>query len=899
MTHMPASLIEQRLNASLVGRYTVEREVGRGGMATVFLARDLRHDRHVALKVLEPELGALLGGERFLAEIKVTANLQHPNLLPLFDSGEADGLLFYVMPFVDGESLRARLDREQQLPVDEAVRIATAIANGLAYAHSHGVIHRDLKPENILLQAGQPVIADFGIALAVSKAGGARITQTGLSLGTPQYMSPEQATGDRGVDARSDIYSLGALTYEMLTGEPPHSGGSAQVIIAKLMTEEVRPLTLIRRTVPPHVDAAVRRSLEKLAADRFATAGEFANALNTRGTEPVLSAYATSRVQGSTGGTWRRRSPAFASWGLVAVLASILAWSQLHREKVPDTPVVRTLLDVDHGERVMVEGFPLKISPQGDRIAYVVQGPAGYRTMVRRTSDLAGREIAHNSLANFEFSPDGHWIAYTVGGEVRKMSVDGGPSLTLGKLAAARVNRINWVKPDLLLISTWNGIWRLPANGGEPKFVAGSDSVHSSTAAVMLPDGNTIIHSFSSTSDDYELRALTMSTGKSVALGIHAMAPEGFMDGCLVYLTLNGELMAVPFDPGTLHATGDPIQFEAGVTGVGFSTSGTLAFMPGQSSFRMVLAADGKEDEVLPVEPANFMNPRFSPDGRKIAVSVVGGVTNDVWVYDIAAGTFTRLTRDGQNGVPEWSPDGKQVIYRYNGGGRASDKFNRGLWTQPVDGSGPAAKLWEVTGDPINEGLISPDGKWLVYRTSPEGMHPRDIMAVPLTGEKKPMMLVGGPGSEIMPRISPDGRWLAYQADESGRFEIYVRPFPNAGSRFQVSANGGAEPLWSKSGKTLYYHTQEGIEAVDVSTTPDFAPPSSGGTPPFMATHRRPQRTANYDVAPNDSRFPGAAPSGGGIAAGDRVQLEARTARKDGEEVTSLTRFRRATSPWR
>src|SRR5512134_3987924 len=209
------------LQTALSERYRVERLIGVGGMATVYLARDLRHDRNVALKLLKPELGAVLGVERFLSEIRVTANLQHPHLLPLFDSGEAEGLLYYVMPFVEGESLRARLDREKQLPVDEAVAIARQIASALDYAHARNVIHRDLKPENILFQAGQPVLADFGIALAVANAGGTRITQTGLSLGTPQYMSPEQATGDRAVDARSDIYSLACVLYEMLTGEAP------------------------------------------------------------------------------------------------------------------------------------------------------------------------------------------------------------------------------------------------------------------------------------------------------------------------------------------------------------------------------------------------------------------------------------------------------------------------------------------------------------------------------------------------------------------------------------------------------------------------------------------------------------------------------------------------------
>src|SRR6185369_10904255 len=220
-----------QLNTALLGRYAIEREIGAGGMATVYLAQDLKHRRKVALRVLKPELGAVLGVERFLAEIEVTANLQHPNLLPLFDSGEVNGLLFYVMPYVDGESLRHRMAREKQLPVDEAVRISSAIAGALDYAHRHHVIHRDLKPENILMHEGQPLIADFGIALAVSNAGGSRITQTGLSLGTPQYMSPEQATGDRAIDGRTDIYSLGAMTYEMLVGDPPHSASTSQAII--------------------------------------------------------------------------------------------------------------------------------------------------------------------------------------------------------------------------------------------------------------------------------------------------------------------------------------------------------------------------------------------------------------------------------------------------------------------------------------------------------------------------------------------------------------------------------------------------------------------------------------------------------------------------------------------
>ena len=271
---IPDSLLD-----SLSDRYAVERELGRGGMATVYLAHDLKHDRQVALKVLRPELAAVVGAERFLAEIRVTANLQHPNLLPLFDSGEAGGFLYYVMPYVEGETLRSRLERERQLPVDETVRLVTLLGNALAYAHARGVIHRDLKPENILLQSGQPVIADFGIALAVAQAGGTRVTETGLSLGTPHYMSPEQAAAEREIDARSDQYALAAVTYEMLSGEPPHTGPTAQAVIARLMTEPVRNLRVTRPGVPVEVDRAVTRALAKSPADRFASVGDFVTAL--------------------------------------------------------------------------------------------------------------------------------------------------------------------------------------------------------------------------------------------------------------------------------------------------------------------------------------------------------------------------------------------------------------------------------------------------------------------------------------------------------------------------------------------------------------------------------------------------------------------------------------------
>ena len=268
-----------RLVAALAERYRIERELGAGGMATVYLAHDLKHDRQVAIKVLRPELAAVIGAERFLAEIRTTANLQHPHILPLFDSGVADSFLFYVMPFIEGETVRDRLTREKQLPVGEAVRIASEVAAALDYAHRRGVIHRDIKPENILLHDGSALVADFGIALALSAAAGGRMTETGLSLGTPHYMSPEKATAEKDISARSDVCSLGCVLYEMLTGSPPHVGATAQQIIMKIVTEEAASVTTLRKAVPPNVASAVATALEKLPADRFDSAKAFSDAL--------------------------------------------------------------------------------------------------------------------------------------------------------------------------------------------------------------------------------------------------------------------------------------------------------------------------------------------------------------------------------------------------------------------------------------------------------------------------------------------------------------------------------------------------------------------------------------------------------------------------------------------
>jgi eukaryotic-like serine/threonine-protein kinase len=297
------------LRAALQGRYDVERLIGQGGMATVYLARDSRHDRPVAVKVLRPELAASIGADRFLREIRVAARLQHPNILALYDSGEAAGFLYYVMPYVQGESLRALLDRENQLSLPDVIQIACDVADALHCAHTSHVIHRDIKPENILLQDGRPLVADFGIARAVSEAGGDKLTETGMAVGTPHYMSPEQALGDR-IDGRTDQYSLACMLYEMIVGQPPFHGPNAMAILARHSMEAVPSLQIVRNTVPDEIEDAILRALAKTPADRFPTIRDFADALAAVDLGPTSrrTSSATMRARRSAPQAVRRRS---------------------------------------------------------------------------------------------------------------------------------------------------------------------------------------------------------------------------------------------------------------------------------------------------------------------------------------------------------------------------------------------------------------------------------------------------------------------------------------------------------------------------------------------------------------------------------------------------------------
>ncbi|MDH4351824.1 MAG: serine/threonine protein kinase, partial [Gemmatimonadota bacterium] len=430
------------LSTALADHYRIERELGQGGMATVYLAEDLKHKRKVALKVLKPELAAVLGAERFVQEIKTTAALQHPHILPLYDSGRAAAaagaggpseFLFYVMPYIQGETLREKLDRETQLGIEEAVKITTEVADALDYAHQQGVIHRDIKPENILLHNGRPMVADFGIALAVSAAAGGRMTETGLSLGTPHYMSPEQATAEKDLSARSDVYSLGSVLYEMLAGSPPHTGASVQQIIMKIVTEEAQPVAEVRKNVPPNVAGAVMKALEKLPADRFVTAAEFAAALKN----PAFR-VAGAALPGGSGpaGPLARQPAVLALAGISGALLIALVWLALRGNPEPNTPVSRFTVEL-MGERegrsaaFADNGPSIAIAEDGSRFAYLGTAGARSQLLVRDRDRLEADPVrsTNDIRCCLSFAPDGQSLAYiTIPLQLKVASLRGGIS---------------------------------------------------------------------------------------------------------------------------------------------------------------------------------------------------------------------------------------------------------------------------------------------------------------------------------------------------------------------------------------------------------------------------------------------------------------------------------------
>ena len=815
------------LTAGLEGRYRVERELGAGGMATVYLARDLRHDRLVALKVLHPELAAVVGAERFLQEIRVTANLQHPHILPLHDSGRVGGdsngplLLFFVMPFVEGETLRARITREKQLPLDTAVEITRGIASALAYAHRQGVIHRDIKPENILLHDGQPLVADFGIALAVSAAGQTRLTETGLSIGTPQYMSPEQSMGDRTLDGRTDIYSLACVLFEMLAGEPPFTGATAQAVVAKVLTERPPLVTATRSSVPPHVTAAIDRALSRLPADRFQGASEFAEAL----VNPRSESWSPDRrpVRVSTISRWARASALVAA-AAIGALGYRLLWRQPARAVTTTAAPIRFEVVPRQEERVgTLGGVDVAISRDGRSIVYAGLGPRESRLYLRRL-DRPDIEPVPDTEGGLRagFSPDGSSIAFydRPNNAIRVTQLGEGRSRVVTPLPPiAAPSGVHWATDGNIYYDSDGSLYAVSPAGGQPRLVAAKDSLGYRWPE-LLPDGKTmLVTRMASSVHDARIEVLDLESGKS-----RVIIPEGsnahyLPTGHLVYGKANQSMLAVAFDAdaGQVRGAAVPVldQVEVrlgGATQFAISQNGTVVYIPGTGrEHRLVLVDLNGREEDLPIE-GMFQTPRFSPDGRRVAYAEESSPGElDLFVYELGSGAPVRLTSGGLNVNPTWSPDGRSIAFSSTG----NAKRGFGISLISADGRDSAVSLLSQEENTFPHGWFR-NGRGVLFASSVQ-RNERGLvtaLAEPRTA-RVGVIATGGAQPEwyreipllLSAAVSPDGRWIAYASEASGVTDIFVQAYPATSSRWKVSTGGGAEPVWSPDGKTLYYRT--------------------------------------------------------------------------------------------
>ena len=831
----------ERLNAALEGRYRVERELGAGGMATVYLAEDLRHRRKVALKVLKPELAAVVGGERFLTEIQTTANLQHPHILPLFDSGEADSFLFYVMPYVEGESLRERLEKEHQLPVDEAIEIATSVGSALQHAHEQGVVHRDIKPANILLSGGQPLVADFGIALALSQAGDGRITETGLSLGTPHYMSPEQAAGDRTLDKRSDVYALGCVLYEMLAGQPPFPAKTAQAVLAQILTGEPTPPSRHRKSIPTHVEHVILKALEKLPADRFENAESFTRALRT----PSFRSEAGSAVGETGDGGSRRRGLVTAGVAAVALAVGGTAGWMARDGGAPSLDVVRYAMELPAGQGLAGSEIRprLALSADGSRLIYVGESAdGGTQLWIRERDRLDGSPIPGTEGAHAPFlSPDGSRVGFVVAlpsGEQGLVlaSLGGRPPVLLVDSLVGQ-DGASWGDDDAIYYDGitaggTRGIMRVAAGGGAPEQVTTVDTAVGETDHVWpskLPGEDAIVYTVVRAGMRDADIAIERLDGSDRRLLVRGVAARYVDSGHLVWATIDGEVMSAPFDLGALDLAGPAVERLRGINvrlngsvDLAVSSTGRLAYYtgaPGIERFDPVvvdLNGNGvKLDQQWP--SADIASLALSPDGRRLAVSIVEGDGEQIWVKELPRGPLTRLTAGMVvNRRPVWTDEGRAIAYIADPApGRSHGRKMR------ADGGATFDTLLIRPG-PVQE--VIPTGDLILFREGVAGMQDGDFGYVPADDPDGAGTVFRSEFNERGLALSPDRTLLAYVSDASGRDEVFVRPFPEARvRRLQVSTAGGTEPVWSRSGDRLFFRDgDDWLNAATIAADPSL-----------------------------------------------------------------------------
>ena len=872
------------ITGTRLGSYELVAQIGAGGMGEVYQAHDTKLGRDVAIKVLpeafahDPERLS-----RFQREAKMLASLNHPNIATIYGLEQSDGVNCLVMELIPGETLADRIKRDGALPIEEALTICQQIAEALEAAHEKGIIHRDLKPANVkVTPEGKVKVLDFGLAKAFagdvaesnpsqSPTLSVAATMQGVLLGTAAYMSPEQARG-KAVDKRTDIWAFGCVLYELLAGKQAFNGDDITDILAAVVRADPDWQALPPAT-PVKIRDLLRRCLQKDKTLRLQAAGDARIEIHEALSAP-LTAVAATAVPATR--DWRDRL-AWATAASMTVIAIALAIGFVLRAPKPPQPLPAVRLSAEIGADAGLyigNGTSAILSPDGTRLALIASGSDQKRRIYLRSLDqllattLSGTEGADGAF----FSPDGQWIGFFADGKLKKISVQGGAAVALCEAPNARGG--SWGDDGTIVFTPDNraALSKVSSAGGGPQPLTTLDTQAGEVTQrwpQVLPGSKAVLFTSSAHGNDYEdadIVVYSMASGQRKTVqrgGFHARyLPSGHM----VYMR-EGTLFAVPFDLKQLEATGQPAPILEGVVttpsgGAEFSVSqtGNLVYVAGGSAGQNVsIYWMDREGKFTPLRetPGGYSNPAFSPDGKRLALDINDGKRRDVWVYDWERDTLTRLTFAGEvNGYPTWTPDGQRIVYSSQEKGGTPN-----LWWIRSDGGGNAQRLAESKAFQA-AGSWRPDSKVLAFRQQNPGTG-SDILTLPIEGNEKsgwklgePKPFVNSTSIELEPSFSPDGRWLAYMSNESGSYEVYVRPFPGPGGKWQISTGGGLYPKWSRNGKELFYRTEDSkIAVVTYTASVNYF---HANKPQLWSPGQFTERGlgfSNFDLHPDGKRF--------------------------------------------
>jgi len=861
-----------------LGPYEILTPLGAGGMGEVYRARDMRLERSVAIKILSAQFSSdPVHKQRFEREAKAISHLNHPHICVLHDIGHQDGIDYLVMECVEGETLAKRLEKGP-LPLEQVLKLGAEIADALDKAHRSGVVHRDLKPANIMLTKSGAKLLDFGLAkAAVPLTTGATltaaatrttpVTQQGTIVGTFQYMSPEQIEGKE-FDGRSDIFSLGAVLYEMLTGQRAFQGKSQLSVASAILEKEPAPISTIKPLTPPALDRAIRRCLAKDPEDRWQTARDLLLELKwiaEGGSQAALGPLGATK---GIGARWQR----ILLWGVVSLLlAAVTGFAIWSLKPSLPRPITRAVITLPPGQRLAGLDQPaVALSPDGTQLVYVAIQGGTQQLYLRAMDSLAATPIPGTEGAvNPFFSPDSQWLGFFAGEKLKKVSVSGGAAQTLGDAVEPR--GASWASQGIIAFAPQgvSTLQQVPDGGGTPQPLTRIEKEEITHRwPEFLPGGKAVLFTTAATIGNWnkaEVAVQSIRTGERRNLVDGGTYSRYASSGHLIYAQ-GGSLMAVPFDPQRLAITGTAVPVVEGVlqspvsgaAQYSFSATGSLVYVSGgvqSAQSRLLWVSRNGAEQPLAAPVHAYLGPRLSPDGRRVAVGIAEQ-ESQVWLYDLSRETLTRLTFEGNvNGYTTWTPDGKRIAFQSNKEGQSN------IFWQLADGSGGLERL--TTSD-YNQTphSWSPDGQLLAFHEINPSTQ-RDIWVLRMGDRsagseqvRKAQPFLRTPFNEGAARFSPNGRWLAYVSDESGHldWEIYVQPYPGPGGKWQISTEGGTEPVWNPNGRELFYRSGDKMMAVDITTEPSFA----AGKPRVLFEGQyvpTPASFPNYDVTPDGQRF--------------------------------------------